>query len=320
MADIFDPALFRPTRTFMGAPNRYELAGAKAAILGIPFDCGAHPTRVGSRLGPSAIREQSSLVRPFQPPHADFNPLERLAAVDCGDVALTPSLILDAFERIEAAVSRILGAGAVPVTMGGDGSVTLPQLRALHRKYPDLVVLHIDAHTDTYPGDGEGIEKYNPATTFTRAAEEGLVDTAHSLHLGARGPLAVPQVFEHTRKFGYELISGVDLFARGIPATLAHVHERLRGRPVYLCFDLDFFDPSCAPGVFTPTWGGASAREGLSLLQGLAGLDIVATDVNTLSPLHDVGGMTAFLAGTVMLECLTLVARALGLTNEPGRG
>jgi agmatinase len=318
MPDIFDPQLFRPTPSFMGAPNRYDLGGAKAAILGIPFDCGIHPTRVGSRLGPSAIREHSTLVRPYQPPHADFNPLERLGVVDCGDVNLTSSLILEAHERIEEAVGRIVKAGAVPITMGGDGSISLPQMRALHRKYPELVVLHIDAHTDTYPGDGEGLAKYNPATTFTRAAEEGIVDTKRSIHIGARGTVTVPNVFEHTRSFGYELIEGTELFLRGIPGTLAHVHERLAGRPVYLCFDMDFFDPSCAPGVFTPTWGGATAREGLGLLQGLAGLNIVAADINTVSPLFDIGGMTAFLAGTVMLECLTLVTRALRLTNEPG--
>ncbi|MFI4986368.1 MAG: arginase family protein [Alphaproteobacteria bacterium] len=301
----------------MGTPNSYDLAGAKAAILGIPFDCGIHPTRIGARLGPSAIREQSSLVRPYQPPIADFNPLERLGVVDCGDVNVTPSLILEAHARIEAAVGRIVAAGAVPVTMGGDGSVTLPQLRALHRKYPDLALLHFDAHTDTYPGAGEGLGKYNPATTFTRAAEEGIVDARNSLHIGARGSIAVQHIFEYTRSFGYELIDGLDLFQRGIPAVLAHLHAKLAGRPVYLCFDMDFFDPSAAPGVCTPTWGGASAREGLALLQGLAGLDIVATDVNTVSPPHDVGGMTAFLAGTVVLECLTLVARARKLTNEP---
>jgi arginase family enzyme len=197
----------------------------------------------------------------------------------------------------------------VPVTMGGDGAVTLPQLRALHRKYPDLALLHIDAHTDTYP-----VEGYNTATTFTRAAEEGLLDTAHSLHIGARGPVYMPEVFEHTRQHGYRLVSGVDLMARGIPSVLEEVHATLAGRPVYLCFDMDFFDPSCAPGVCTPAWGGATAREGLALLQGLAGLNLVACDINTVSPPHDVGGMTAFLAATVMLECLFLICRTLGLT------
>ncbi len=290
--------------TFMRVPFSRDLSGAKAAVLGVPYDMGTHPVRIGSRQGPAAIREQSYLVRPYQPPHADWSPLERLGVVDVGNVRLTASRIEEAHERIEAAVWAIVEAGAIPVTMGGDGSVTLPQLRAVHRRHRDLVVLHIDAHTDTYPG--EGVERYNTATTFTRAAEEGIVEVRGSMHVGARGPIYTPGVFEFTRDRGYELIDGTELFGSGIPETLARVHRKLAGRPVYLCFDMDFFDPSCAPGVCTPAWGGASAREGLALLQGLAGLDFVAFDVNTVSPPHDVGGMTAFLAATVMLECLTL--------------
>ena len=299
--------------TFMGVPFSTDASQSRAAVLGIPFDCGTHPVRIGARYGPNAIREQSALVRPFQPPHADFNPLDQLQLVDCGNVDLTPSIVEESFERIERAVSGIVGAGAVPVTMGGDGAVTLPQLRALHSHYPDLVVLHIDAHTDTRPGDGNAPHKrYNTSTTFTRAAEEGIVDASNSLHVGPRGTLAEANVFEHTRAQGYELIAGHELYRRGFDEVLAYIHQRLDGRPVYLCFDMDFFDPSCAPGVCTPTWGGATAREGLTLLQGLAGLDFVAVDVNTVSPPHDVGGMTAFLAGTVMLECLILLCKKSG--------
>ena len=296
--------------TFMGVPFSTDASLSRAAVLGLPFDCGTHPSRIGAREGPNAIREQSVLVRPYQPPHADFNPLEQLRVVDCGNVDLTPSVIEESFERIEHAVSGVVAAGAVPLTMGGDGAVTLPQLRALHTHYPDLVVLHIDAHTDTVPGDGNAThDRYNTATTFTRAAEEGVVDTANSLHVGPRGTLTQANVFEHTRDYGYELIDGHELFNRGFETVLAYIHERLDGKPVYLCFDMDFFDPSCAPGVCTPTWGGATAREGLTLLHGLAGLDLVAVDVNTVSPPHDVGGMTAFLAGTVMIECLALVCK-----------
>jgi agmatinase len=312
-ADIFDSSLFAGAPSFMGVPYSHDLGQSKAAILGIPFDCGIHPARVGSRLGPAAIREQSVLVRPYEPPLQDFNPLTRLGLVDCGNARVLPGVIDESFRVIEAAVGRIVEAGAIPVTMGGDGAVTLPQLRALHRTYPDLAVLHIDAHTDTYPGEGR--DRYNTATTFTRAAEEGVVDTARSLHLGARGPVFMPGVFEHTRRQGYRLIPGLDLMRRGTDDVLKEIHETLAGRPVYLCFDMDFFDPSCAPGVCTPTWGGATAREGLALLQGLAGLDFVAFDVNTVSPPHDVGGMTAFLAGTVMLECLFLACRKLNLVN-----
>jgi agmatinase len=301
---IYDREIFAPPPSFMGVPFSHDLSKSKAAILGVPFDCGIHPVRIGSRLGPNAIREQSALVRPFEPPDRDFNPLERLGLVDCGNARVVPGNVEVSYPVIEEAVWRILAAGAAPVTMGGDGAVTLPQLRAAHRKYPGLVTLHIDAHTDTYPGEGR--DRYNTATTFTRAAEEGLLDTAHSFHVGARGPVYMPEVFEHTRQHGYRLIPGADLAARGIPAVLEEVRAALSGRPVYLCFDMDFFDPSCAPGVCTPAWGGASAREGLGLLQGLAGLEIVACDINTVSPPHDVGGMTAFLAANVMLQCLYL--------------
>ncbi|HUC10631.1 MAG TPA: arginase family protein [Stellaceae bacterium] len=295
--------------TFMGIPASRDLSASKAAVLGIPFDCGFHPTRIGSRLGPNSIREHSGLVRRYEPPLRDSDPVARLNLVDYGNVRLRSGYVAEAFENIEAAVAEIVGAGAVPVTMGGDGAVTLPQLRALHRRHPDLVVLHIDAHTDTYPDDGES--RFTNATTFTRAAEEAVVDPRNSIHLGARGAVASPGLFEYTRNWGYELIPGIELDNLGIPAVLAHICKRLVGRPVYLCFDMDVFDPSVAPGVCTPSWGGLSAKEGLAILDGLAELDFVAFDVNTVSPPHDSAGMTAFLAGTVMHKCLQLACAGL---------
>jgi len=305
--------------TFMGVLASRELSNSKAAVLGIPFDCGVHPTRIGARLGPQSIRRHSGLVRRYEPPFRDFDPLARLGLVDCGNVRVRSSFIAEAFENIEAAVWDIVQAGAIPVTMGGDGAVTLPQLRALHRRHPDLVVLHIDAHTDTYPDDGES--KYTSGTTFSRAAEEGVVDPRNSIHLGARGPVALPGLFEYARNWGYELIPGVELDGLGIPAVLAHLRQRLAGRPVYLCFDMDVFDPSVAPGVATPTWGGLGAKEGLAILDGLADLDLVAFDVNTVSPPHDNAGMTAFLAGTVILKCLQLACAGLdrGQSNQFAR-
>jgi agmatinase len=310
-ASIFDPNLFIRTTPFMGARNDYDLSACRLAVLGIPFDWGVHPVRIGARMGPAAIREQSALVRPYQPPMADYNPLEKLGVVDCGDARVTPSRIDESFECIEAAVGRILDAGARPLTMGGDGMVTLPQLRALHKHHSDLVVLHFDAHTDTSPSVGQ--HKHTTGTTFTRAAEEGVVDAANSIHVGPRGPIPMQGTFEHTRDQGYELITGSDLNEQGIPALLMHIHKRLAGRPVQLVWDMDIFDPSCAPGVCTPTWGGLTAREGLAVMHGLAGLNFVGFDINTVSPPHDVGGMTAFLAATMMRECMVLACHALGL-------
>ncbi len=299
--------------TFMGVPASRDLSASKAAVLGIPFDCGFHPTRIGARLGPQSIREHSGLVRRYEPPSRDYDPVARLGLVDYGDVKLRSGYVAEAFENIEMAVSEIVAADAVPVTMGGDGAVTLPQLRALHRRHPDLVVLHIDAHTDTYPNDG--VSKFTNATTFTRAAEEGVVDPKNSIHLGARGAVAMPGLFEYTRSWGYELIPGVELDSLGIAAVLAQIRRRLAGRPVYLCFDMDVFDPSVAPGVCTPSWGGLSAKEGLAILGGLAELDFVAFDVNTVSPPHDSAGITAFLAGTVMHKCLQLACAGLERGN-----
>ncbi len=286
-------------------------------MLGIPFDCGFHPTRIGARLGPNSIREHSGLVRRYEPPLRDYNPVGRRGLVDCGNVGVRSGYVAEAFENIEAAVAVIVEAGTVPVTTGGDGAVTLPQLRALHRRHPDLVVLHVDAHTDTYPDDG--VSKFTNATTFTRAAEEGVVEAKNSIHLGTRGAVAMPSLFEYTRNWGYELIPGVELDSLGIPAVLAHIRRRLAGRPVYLCFDMNVFDPSVAPGVCTPSWGGLSAKEGLTILDGLAELDFAAFDVNTVSPPHDNAGMTAYLAGTVMHKCLQLACAGLerARLNQP---
>ena len=109
--------------TFMNIPYSTDFSKAKAAVLGVPYDGGLHPTRIGSRTGPAAIREQSQLVRPFQPPYAKFNPLELLNVVDCGDADTTPSIIEDSFKEIEEAAHEIFAAEAAPLAFGGDGNI-----------------------------------------------------------------------------------------------------------------------------------------------------------------------------------------------------
>ncbi len=311
VTSIFDSRIYRPTAGFMDASVTWNLAGCRLAVVGMPFDCGIHPTRIGSRLGPASIREQSGLVRPYHPPLDDTNPLDELGVIDCGDALVTPGRPEPSFEVMEEAVWRIAREGVATLTMGGDGLVTLPQLRAWHRVHDDLCVIHVDAHTDAYPVTGQ--DRISPATTFTIAAEEGLIDAASTFHVGARGPVFMGGVFEHTKGIGYHLIPDVEMRRQGLEATACLLQERLAGRKVYLCWDMDVFDPSCAPGVATPTWEGLSAAEGLGFLRSLAGLDIVAVDVNTVSPPHDVGGMTAYLAGCVMLEGMRLVAASRSL-------
>ena len=294
---------------FMGAPFASSANGAKAAILGVPFDCGTHPFRIGSRQGPHSIREQSRLVRPFESEVADFDVRSALGLVDCGDVALTPSRIENAFELIEEAAWRILAAGAVPIGFGGDGSISVPLVRAASRKWPELAVLHVDSHTDCHPVSAEF--PYDAASQFSHTALEQRISPSASYHVGVRGSTYRPGVMEHTRSLGYNVITMREYMRRGEADVLAELHARMGGRPVYLSWDMDSFDPSIAPGVCTPTWGGFTAREGLQLLRGLDGLQIVAVDINTVSPSQDVNGMAAHLAAHVAFECMLLLERQL---------
>lgn len=290
--------------TFMGVPHRSEPGDAKAVILGLPFDCGLHPHRIGSRQGPASIRKQSLLLRAYDA-ETGVNPLEALKVVDLGDARVRPGEVQPSYEAIEQAMDAATANGAVPITMGGDGAISLPEMRALHRRHPDLVVVHLDAHTDAYPLDG-----YNTATAFARAFDEGLVDARRSFHIGVRSSLIVPGVYEYGRQLGYRIHTMDDLAKRGIEDVFTEVVHTADGRPVYLCFDMDFFDPAVAPGVCTPAWGGVSTREGLAALRACSPLNVVGLCVNTVSPPHDPADMTAFLAAHVMFEFLVMMSRS----------
>jgi len=291
----------------MGVPFHTDASGSGAAILGCPFDCGTHKFRIGARQGPQAIRAQSGLVRRYQSEIADCDALAELGVIDAGDVQMVPSRAEEAFPLIEEAAYRIAAAGAVPVGFGGDGSVSLPLVRAAAKVHPGLAVLHIDSHTDAYPVDP--VHRYDAASQFTHAALEQRVLASASWHVGLRGSTMRPGVYDHTRSLGYNIMSMSELQSRGLQDCVNALRETLAGRPVYLSVDMDVFDPSCAPGVCTPVWGGLSSREGIDFLRMLEGLNIVGADVNTVSPPHDVNGMTAFLAAAVTYEILLLIWR-----------
>jgi len=285
---------FTKPPTWLGAPFGAPTTATKAAIVGIPFDCGTHPNRIGSRMGPAAIREMSTHLRRYDP-RSNLDVVADLGLIDCGDVPVTSSLIEESFSVIEVAITAIASKGTIPITMGGDGAVTLPQVRALARLYPGLCIVHIDAHTDAYP-----IQGYNTATGFRHMAQEGLIDAKRSFQIGMRGPTMVPGVFEFCRELGYNLITMAEDSGLCVDA--------LEGRPGIHSARWAMVDPSVAPGVCTPTWGGCLAHEGLAFLELLQPLDTKLLDVNTVSPPHDTGGMTAFLAGTLMWTFLAGLA------------
>lgn len=296
----------RPVGTLFGVPASAPTPATRVAVMGVPFDMGYHATRVGARSGPAWVRTHSALVAE----HLDgfgVDLLGELGVVDTGDAPVLPGNPAESFGPIQAGVAAILAAGAVPLTFGGDGAVSLPQLRAVreHLGRP-FAVLHLDAHTDAY--DDIYPYDYNNANTFIHAVKEGLVDPARSLHVGMRDTdyRGRPGIVGVARDLGYDVVTMDELVALGVPGLLDRVRALMADVPVYLCWDMDVFDPSVSPGVVTPSWGGITVREGLAIARGLRGLDFAAFDINTVSPPHDPQGQTASLAAQVAMECLFL--------------
>lgn len=305
-----------PVGTLFGVPASRDLTGSRLAVMGIPFDMGYHSTRVGARSGPAHVRAHSALVAEHLDGF-DVDLLTELGVVDIGDASVLPGDVGESFPVVQRAVEEILAAGVVPLTFGGDGAVTLPQLRAMKARLGrDFAVLHFDAHTDAY--DGIYPYEYNNANTFIHAVREGIIDPAGSLHIGMRDTSyrGRPGVVQVARDIGYEVVTMDELTGIGIQALVERIRAKFDGTPVYLCWDMDVFDPSASPGVVTPSWGGISVREGLSILRGMRGLDFVAFDINTVSPPHDPSGITGSLAAQVAMECLFLLADS---PSEAGR-
>jgi guanidinobutyrase len=301
--------VFQPQSTFMNVPAATDFRQSRAVIVGLPFDCGAHPARIGSRLGPAAIR-QESLALERGDEWSDIDSFKLLNVVDAGNVAVQPGNVDISFAAIKSAIVAIAEAGATSISLGGDGAVALPEMRGLHAVHGDLVTVHLDSHTDAYPGEG-----YDNGNPFLRAAEERVVDAGSSYHIGMRGNASSPNTFKIARDLGYTVVPQRDLLKIGFEPVFDELREKLHRRPVYLCWDMDFFDPSCAPGVCTPTPGGVSAREGLSILELCRGLNIAGISINTVSPPHDPGGVTALLAANVAMNFLNLLGRAKANSN-----
>lgn len=306
-ADSLKLPRFCGVPTFMRLEQNASLEGIDAAILGIPSDSGA-PYRTGSRFAPNAIRAMSVMLRPINPYRGGINIFEELRIRDVGDCGVVPGYLEESFRQIEEAVEAIVAAGVVPMSLGGDHSVTLPQLRAIARKHGPLALIHFDSHSDTW--NSYFAEKlYSAGTPFRRAVEENIVDPAHSIQIGMRGSLFSPTDVSQSIDLGYEVLTTDDVFALSPDQLAERIAKRTAGRPAFLTFDMDFVDPSAAPGVQTPEAGGFSAHETLSMLRKLHGINLAGCDVVETNPLYDgPGQITSLLAATVMAELLALLA------------
>ena len=257
--DGFASPRFAQPATFMRLPHVESPAGLDVALCGIPFDGGCS-YRSGARIGPRHVREQSSLIRPWNSA-LQVHPFERLRVADCGDVDVVPVSIEGTFAAIERTLAPVVEARAVPLCVGGDHTVTLAVLRALARRHGRLGLVHFDAHPDTW--DRYFGLPYYHGSTFRRAIEEGLIDGRRSIQVGIRGPLYGPEDFDFHREHGFEVIRIEDVKERGrglggrAPAPpgrraglLLVRHRRGRIRPT-------------RPGTGTPEVGGLTSYEAL---------------------------------------------------------
>ena len=298
---------FAGIRTFMRAPHVTDLAGVDTVVYGIPFDT-ATSYRTGPRFGPEAIRSASALIRPYNP-GLGVNVVESLSIVDWGDVPVSPGDTERTYAQIEEALAPVVAAGVFPAAMGGDHSITLAELRALAKRHGPLALVQLDSHGDTW--EQYFGQPYFHGTTFKRAAEEGLLDTAASVQAGMRGSLYCAEDLQAARDLGFTVLTTDELRDLGAAAYGELVRAKVGDRPVFLSFDIDFLDPAFAPGTGTPEVGGFSTAEALAFLRALRGITLAGCDVVEVAPSYDGPGNVTALAGANVLYDL-LALRAVG--------
>ncbi|HMH49085.1 MAG TPA: agmatinase [Candidatus Acidoferrum sp.] len=304
--DPFVSPRFGQIATFMLLPAAESPEGLDVALLGIPYDGGVS-YRPGARFGPRAVREQSSLIRSWHPV-LKVHPFERLRVADCGDIDVNPSSIEATYAAITAKIDEVVAAGAAPVCVGGDHSVTLGILRSLAKRHGPLGLVHFDAHPDTW--DQYFGSKFFHGTPFRRAVEERLIDPRRMIQIGIRGPLYGPEDFAFHDEHGIEVVR-IEAIKEGGTAPVAARLARLRGAPIYCSFDIDAVDPAFAPATGTPEVGGLTSYEALALVRALAGLELIGADVVEVSPPYDgPGQVTALLAANLLFELVCLLALA----------
>ncbi|WP_417601414.1 agmatinase [Pararhodobacter oceanensis] len=272
-----------------------DLAGVDLAITGVPFDQ-AVTHRPGTRFGPRAIREASTL-QPYDPPYGwGYDPLSELSVVDYGDLAFDYAKVADFPDALHAHIQGILAAGAGSLVLGGDHFITLPILRAHFEKFGPLRVIQFDAHSDLWADDD--MSRIDHGTMMYKAVKQGYVDAANSVQIGIRT--------ECPDYLGFNVIDAAEAHQIGPQAVAARVREIIGDAPCYLTFDIDALDPAFAPGTGTPVWGGLASWQAAAILRGLAGINLTGGDVVEVSPPYDPTGATAVAGAHVAMEIMCL--------------
>ncbi len=289
--------------TMMRLPAQADAAGLDACFVGVPIDIGTS-NRAGARFGPRQIRAESSLLRPYNMA-TRAAPFDGLVVADVGDVAINTFNLGASIDIIEAAFDEILGHGCRPLALGGDHTITLPILRAMKKKHGALGLVHIDAHADV--NDEMFGERVTHGTPFRRAVEEGLIEGARVVQIGLRATGYAADDFDWPRAQGFRVVEAGDCWNRSLEPLMAEVREQLGDGPTYISFDIDGLDPAFAPGTGTPEIGGLTSAQGLEIIRGCRGLDVVGGDLVEVSPPYDTSGNTSLVAANLLYEMLCVL-------------
>jgi agmatinase len=296
---------FSGIKTFMRLPFSDTADNLDFIVTGVPFDTGS-TYRIGARFGPQAIRNISTILRPHHI-RSDVDIFENCKGADCGDLLTNPGYIEDSYDLIERGLSGLLSSGTIPILMGGDHSITLPELRAVAKKHGPVALVQFDAHLDT--GDEYFGKKYNHGTVFRRAVEEGVILPERSIQVGIRGSVYSRRDLEGSRSLGLELIPAYKCREMGIAEVLRAIRNRVGASKLFVTFDIDFVDPAYAPGTGTIEVGGFTSHEALDFVGGLNGLNFVGFDLVEVLPAYDPTEITAALGATLMQEFISLIAQ-----------
>ena len=287
--------------TMFRLPSAETAAGLDIAIAGIGLDIGTS-NRTGTRFGPRQIRNESVMVRPYCMA-TGAAPFDSFQVADIGDVALNSFDLLKSIDIIEAFYADVLAHGAKPATLGGDHTVTLPILRAIHKHHGPVAMVHVDAHADI--NDHQFGEKIAHGTIFRRAIEEALIDPQRMVQIGLRTTGYSAEDFDWSRRQGVRVVTAEECWYKSLAPLMDEVREMIGpDTPAYLSFDIDGLDPSVAPGTGTPEPGGLMASQGVEIIRGCFGLNLVGCDLVEVSPPYDTTGNTALLAANLLFEML----------------
>jgi guanidinobutyrase len=296
-----DMPRFAGIASFFRLPVSEDFAALDVALVGVPLDIGTS-NRNGTRYGPRQIRAESVLVRPYSMA-TGAAPFDSFQVADTGDVALNPYRLEQCIDIIQDHYKGLLAHDITPISVGGDHTVSLPILRQIAGKHGPVALVHVDAHTDI--NDTMFGEKICHGTIFRRAIEEGLVDPHKMIQIGPRATGYSADDFDWARQQGVRLVTAEECWYKSLAPLMAEVRQQIGpDTPTYLTFDIDGLDPSVAPGTGTPEPGGLMGSQGLEIIRGCYGLNLVGCDLVEVSPPYDTTGNTALLAANLLFEML----------------